>query len=343
LLTTVIAFVFVLGLLVIVHELGHFATARMVGMGVREFGVGFGPKLGSKKYGDTVYSIGIVPLGGFVKIAGMDPDEEQDEKSYGSKPIWARMLVIAAGSLMNFVLPVLLFFIVILGAGIDQPSEAPILGNVFANKPAAVAGLLPGDRILTVDGQKMNVWMDFVNIIRTNANKEVVITYERAGSVGTIKVVPEYDAKAGRGVIGVMPQINKYKPGPFEAIGLAFKQTFTVGAAVVGGLVQMIVGQAPADVAGPIGVAQMTGEVAKMGFLPLLQFAAFLSINLGFINLLPVPVLDGGHLVTLAVEAIRGKPLGRDKLQLIQMIGFILLMGLMLLATFKDILRLNLF
>lgn len=342
-LQTIIAFVFVLGLLVIVHELGHFATARMVGMGVREFGVGFGPKLASKRYGDTVYSLGVVPLGGFVKIAGMDPDEEQEADSYGNKPIWARMLVIAAGSLMNFVLPVLLFFIVLVSAGVDQPSEAPILGKVFADKPAAMAGLAPGDRILTVNGQKMDVWMDFVNAIRVNANKEVVISYERAGKVGTLKVVPEFDAKAGRGVIGVMPVINKYQPGPGEALGMAFKQTFAVGATVFGGLIQMISGQAPADVAGPIGVAQMTGEVAKMGFIPLLQFAAFLSINLGFINLLPVPVLDGGHLVTLAVEAVRGKPLGRDKLQLIQMIGFALLMGLMLLATFKDIIRLNLF
>lgn len=343
LLTTIIAFVFVLGLLVIVHELGHFATARAVGMGVREFGIGFGPKLASKRFGDTVYSLGIVPLGGFVKIAGMDPDEEQDETSFGSKPIWARMLVIAAGSLMNFVLPVLLFFLVLMGAGVDQPSEAPVIGNVFAGKPAAVAGLAPGDKILTVDGKPVAVWMDIVNAIRVSANREVAITYERAGSAGSLKLVPEFDPKTNRGVIGVMPQINKYMPGPGEAIGLAFKQTFAVGAAVLGGLVQMITGQAPADVAGPIGVAQMTGEVAKMGFLPLLQFAAFLSINLGLINLLPVPVLDGGHLMTLVVEAVRGKPLSREKLQLIQMIGFALLMGLMLLATFKDIIRLNLF
>lgn len=338
--TTIVATIFVLGLLVIFHEIGHFVTARLTGMRVREFGVGFGPTLVSKKHGETVYSLNLVPLGGFVKIAGMDPDEEQDEKSYSAKPIWARMLVIAAGSIMNFILPVFLFLIVLLGAGIDQASDQPIIGKVFADKPAIHAGLAAGDRIQAVDGQKIDNWMQFVNVIRTSPNKELTVAYERGGASRTTVVVPEYEAKSGRGVIGVMPEVINYKPGPGEAFTTAVKQTATITAAIFTGLVQMITGQAPADVAGPIGVAQMTGQVAQMGFLPLLQFAAFLSINLGLINLLPVPVLDGGHIVTLAVEAIRGKPLSRSKMQFIQAVGFALLMTLLLLATFKDITRL---
>ncbi len=337
--TTIVATIFVLGLLVLVHEIGHFVTARLTGMGVREFGIGFGPSLVSKRFGETVYSLNLIPLGGFVKIAGMDPDEEQNEKSYGSKSIPARMLVIAAGSLMNFLLPVLLFFIVLLGSGVDQVSDKPVIGALMADRPAAKAGFLPGDRIMTVNGGKIDTWMDFVQVIRVNAGKQLIIVYDRGGTTRETAIVPEFDAKANRGIIGVTPVVTKYQPGPGEAFSLAVKQTAVVTATIFTGLVQMIIGQAPADVAGPIGVAQMTGQVAQMGFLPLLQFAAFLSINLGLINLLPVPVLDGGHLMTLAVEAVRGKPLSRNNLQIIQTIGFALLMTLLLLATFKDITR----
>ncbi len=337
--TTIVATIFVIGLLVLVHEFGHFVTARLTGMGVREFGIGFGPSLVSKRFGETVYTLNVVPLGGYVKIAGMDPDEVQTPESYGSKPIWARMIVIAAGSLMNFVLPVLLFFIVLVGAGVDTASDQPVLGTIMADRPAARAGFVAGDRILSVDGAKINTWMDFVQVIRVSADKQVTIAYERNGIARTATVVPEYDTKTNRGVIGVMPQITNYRPGPGQAFAMSVKQTATVTATIFTGLLQMITGQAPADVAGPIGVAQITGQVAQMGFLPLLQFAAFLSINLGLINLLPVPVLDGGHLVTLAFEAVRGRPLSRNSMQIIQTIGFALLMTLMLLATFKDITR----
>ncbi len=342
--STVIATIFVFGLLILFHELGHFITAKSVGMRVDEFAIGFGPKLISKKIGETTYSIRIIPLGGFNKIAGMDPDEQQDERSFSAKPIWARMLVIVAGSVMNFILPILLLFIVFVSAGIDKPSNQPIIGNVFPDKPAAVAGLLPGDRITTVNGAPVESWRQFVTIIQTSANTNLTISFSRAGEANkTATLTPEYDEKGKRGVIGVIPQIDKYQPGILESISLAIKQTVTVAQAMVVGIGEMITGKAAADVAGPIGVAQMAGEVAQLGIIPLLQFAAFLSINLGLINLLPVPVLDGGHVVTLAVEGIRGKPLSNSQMQFIQMIGLALLMLLFVVATFKDISRLNLF
>lgn len=341
--TTVIATIFVIGLLVLFHELGHFVTAKLLGMRVHEFAIGFGPKLISRRSGETLYSLRIIPLGGFNKIAGMDPDEEQDEYSFNRKPIWARMLVIFAGSFMNFVLPVMLFIMVFLTAGIDKPSDQAVLGTILADKPAAQSGLAAGDRILSIDGATVNNWTEFVGTIRNSANKKLTITYERGGNVATTSVVPEFDAQANRGVIGVMPEVVNYRPGFGEAFALSVKQTYMIAATMLAGIIQMVTGQAPADVAGPIGVAQMAGQVAQLGFIPLLQFAAFLSINLGLLNLLPVPVLDGGHLVTLAVEAVRGKPLSRDKMQFIQMIGFALLLMLMVLATFKDITRLKLF
>jgi len=343
LLTTVAATIFVFGLLVLVHELGHFFTAKMVGMRVDEFGIGFGPKIVSYRHGETLYSLGMIPLGGFNKIAGMDPEEKQDEQSFYAKAIPARMLVIAAGSVMNFVLPILLFMIIFLSSGIDTPSSQPIVGNVFPDKPAAQAGLVVGDRIISVNENEITSWQEFVKIIQVNANNKLTLGYEHQGKLQTAIVIPEYDEKANRGIIGIMPQLDKYHPGVIEAVGLSFKQTYMVASNMVVGIAQMITGKVAAEVAGPIGVAQMAGEVAQLGLMPLLQFAAFLSINLGLINLLPVPVLDGGHLVTLAVEGIRGKPLKPNQMQFIQMIGFALLIMLFLVATFKDISRLKLF
>lgn len=341
--TTIIATIFVIGLLVFFHELGHFITAKAVGMKVHEFALGFGPKLLSKQGGETLYSLRVIPLGGFNKIAGMDPDEEQDEFSFNAKPIWARMLVIVAGPLMNFFLPILLFVIIFLGAGIDTPSDAAVIGTVLQDRPAARVGLAAGDRVLSVNDIQIDSWRQFVSIIQVSAGKQLVLAYDRDNQKGSVTITPEFDPKANRGIIGVVPLIVNYRPGPLEAVSLACQQVYAIGTSMLSGIGQMITGRAPADVAGPIGVAQMAGQVAQMGILPLLQFSAFLSINLGLINLLPVPVLDGGHIVTLAVEAVRRKPLSPQKMQYIQMIGFTLLMLLLLLATFKDITRLKLF
>ena len=342
-LTTVAATIFVFGLLVLVHELGHFFTAKMVGMRVDEFGIGFGPKIVSYKQGETLYSFGLIPLGGFNKIAGMDPEEEQDEHSFYAKSIPARMLVIVAGSVMNFVLPILLFMIIFLSSGVDTPSTQSIIGNVFADKPAAQAGLMVGDRIISVNDNDITSWQDFVKFIQVNANNKLTLRYERQGKVQIATVIPEFDEKANRGIVGIMPVLDKYHPGVVESVGLSIKQTYMIASNMMVGIAQMITGKVAAEVSGPIGVAQMAGEVAQLGLMPLLQFAAFLSINLGLINLLPVPVLDGGHIVTLAVEGLRGKPLQPKQMQFIQMIGFALLMMLFLVATFKDISRSKLF
>lgn len=341
--TTLIATIFVFGLLVLFHEFGHFITAKMVGMRVDEFAIGFGPKLISFRRGETLYSLRIIPLGGFNKIAGMDPDEEQDERSYNAKPILARMLVILAGSFMNFVLPVLIFIIIFISSGITSPSNEPILGEVIAHKSAAQAGLIAGDRIIGIDEKSIDSWREFVEVVQTSGGKVLKVHFERDGQMRDTSMIPEYDEASKRALIGVVSSVDTYRPGILESVGLAFKNTGLIIVKMIEGLTQMFTGKASADLAGPIGVAQMAGEVAQMGFAPLLQFAAFLSINLGIINLLPVPALDGGHFVTLILEAFRGKPLGPKSLQYAQMIGFVLLMGLMLFATFKDIIRLNLF
>lgn len=340
---TIVATIFVFGLLIFVHELGHFVTAKLVGMRVHEFAIGFGPKIFSRQRGETMYSLRLIPLGGFNKIAGMDPDEEQDEKSFNAKPIWARMLVIVAGSAMNFILPVFLFLIVFSGYGIDMPSDKPIIGAILSDKPAAVAGLNAGDRITAINGAPINSWRELVSVIQTNPGKPITIEVDRRGLLQTFSLVPEYDQRSNRGIIGITPEIINYKPSPGEGLKLAVNQTYAVASSMLVGIGQMLTGKIAPDVSGPIGVAQMAGQMAQTGIIPLLQFAAFLSINLGLINLLPVPVLDGGHIVTLAVEGLRGKPLNRNSLQFVQMIGFALLMMLLVLATYKDLSRLKLF
>jgi regulator of sigma E protease len=281
-------------------------------------------------------------LGGFNKIAGMDLDEEQDEYSFNSKPIWARMLVIFAGSAMNFVLPIILFIIIFLGAGIDKPSDEAIIGSLITGKPAAQAGLASGDRVIAINGNSIDSWHQFVNIVRTSSD-QINLTYERNGQTNTVAITPEYDPTEKRNLIGVVPVIINYRPGPGEAVIIAFQQTYAIGSSLLISIGQMITGQTSADLAGPVGVAKMAGEVAQLGIFPLLQFAAVLSINLGLANLLPVPALDGGHIVTLALEAVRGKPLSPNKMHFIQMVGFSLIMILILFVTFKDITRLKLF
>jgi len=339
LLLTIVATIFVIGLLVFFHEFGHFATAKATGMGVHEFAIGFGPKLISKKYGDTVYSLRIIPLGGFNKIAGMDPDEEQNEYSFNAKPIWARMLVIFAGSFMNFVLPVLLLYLVLLTSGMDIPSNQAVVGTVIAGQPAAKAGLSSGDRITAINGVKVETWTEMVNAIRQSGDQALEINYERDSKSGAATVVPEYNEGSNVKMIGVAPVVNHYQPNPWDAAGIAVKQTYLWAAAIIGGFHDMFIGKAPAEVAGPLGVAKIVGEVAQIGFIPLLKLAAFLSINIGMLNLLPVPALDGGHIVTLAVEAIRRKPLSPEKQQFVQMIGLALLVMLFVFATFKDVTR----
>lgn len=341
--TTLVATIFVFGLLVLFHELGHFITAKMVGMRVEEFAIGFGPKLISYQKGETLYSIRIIPLGGFNKIAGMDPDEEKDERAYSEKPIWARMIVILAGSTMNFVLPVLIFLGIFLSVGINTPSPEPVFGEVIAGKAAAQAGLMTGDRILKVDDKDIATWKDFVSVVQVSDGKVLKVQYEREGNIAMTSLIPAYDEQSKRAIIGVLSKNDNYRPGAIEAVGLAFKNTVAISIAMVDGLVQMVAGKIDAELAGPIGVAQMAGEVAQMGIIPLLQFAAFLSINLGIINLLPIPALDGGHFVTLVIEGVRGKPLSPELVQKAQMFGFMLLLALMVFATSKDLIRANWF
>ena len=336
---TILAAIFVFGVLVTVHEFGHFITAKMTGMRVDEFAIGFGPKIYQQKDGETLYSLRAIPLGGYNKIAGMDPDDPVEPNAFNSKPIPARMLVILAGALMNFILPIILFSGIFMVEGRLQLVNEPVLGTVVDEMAAARAGLKAGDRIVTIDGKNVETWTDVVLNLRKAGTEEVTLTAERNGVLQTYKMTPMFDKDAGRPLIGVSPKFSKESLGFFGSIKEGFIYTKNIGLSMVSGLYRIVSGNAPADVAGPIGVAQMAGQVAEKGLLPLMNFVAFLSINLGVINLLPLPALDGGHFVLLLLEALRGKPLGGKAMTNIQMVGVALILALTVFSTFKGITR----
>ena len=337
---TIAAAVFVFGLLVLVHELGHFATAKLTGMRVDEFAIGFGPKLVSFVHGETTYSLRAVPLGGFNDIAGMDPsDNEAGDRGYCEKSVGARMIVILAGSVMNFILPVILFFGIFFFAGVSTPNPEPVLGTVMADKPAAEAGLKEGDRVISLDGNSIDSWNDFVNGVKDNTGDAIEVAVQRGDETFTTTMTPVYDSSAKKAMVGVMSSVNTRHPGIIESAQLSVQKTVGIILMMLDALYKILLELSGAELAGPIGVAQMAGEVAQMGFVPLLNFAAFLSLNLGIVNLFPIPALDGGHFAGLCVEAVRGKPMGPKAMEYMQKVGIALLLLLMVLATKNDIVR----
>ena len=340
-LITIAATIFVLGLLVLVHELGHFITAKLAGMRVDEFAIGFGPKLFSIKRGETVYSIRAVPLGGFNDIAGMNPeDNDAGERGYCERPVGHRMVVILAGVFMNFLLPIFLFFGIFFFSGVSTPNPEPVLGTVMAGKPAYEAGLRDEDKVIAIDGKAIATWTEFTEAVQASEEgAPLAMTVQRGAEELKFEVAPTYDKSSKRNVVGVMNALEHKDVGLVDAAVMAVQKTGYLMYMMVDGLYRLLLELSGKDLAGPIGVAHMAGEVAQMGIVPLLNFTAFLSINLGLVNLFPIPALDGGHFITLCIEAVRGKPLSPKALYYMQSVGVGLLILLMLFATANDLMR----
>ena len=339
---TIAAAVFVFGMLVLVHEFGHFITAKMTGMRVDEFAIGFGPKLISRKYGETIYSLRAIPLGGFNDIAGMDPaTNPAGERGFCEKPVLSRMVVILAGATMNFILPIILFFAIYLTIGVAQPSNEPVIGDVIAGMSAEKEGLKANDRILSVNGQAVTTWTEFNDKLKNmEEGQHVLLKYQRGDQVGEVTLTPKYVKQEKRAFVGVQSSIIYESKTLPESFTLAVEHTKKITVAMIEGIISLFKEPDQTEnLAGPIGIIQMSGQVAERGFIPLLNFAALLSINLGIVNLLPVPVLDGGHFVNLFIEAVRGKPLGEKAIAYTQRIGIALLLMLMIFATKNDIVR----
>lgn len=418
--TSIISIIVVFGALIFFHELGHLLLAKRAGILCREFAIGFGPKLFSFERNETVYTIRLLPLGGFVRMAGEDPElidiktghdvgvvvnqqglveklitnhkkdypearvinvskidlvhelviegyTHEDEKlsfkvhpqakivnnhqetqiapwdrQFGSKSVGKRALAIFAGPLANFLLAIALFFAFALYNGL--PGEDAIIGEVIAESAAEQAGLQAGDQVVAVDQKEIKGWSDFQVIISAHPEQEVTLSVLRDGQKQEIQVTPmsrEAQTMEGElvyeGFIGVGPLTER---SLIASIQYGFTRTYEVIALIFKSLGMLITGTFTIDdLAGPVGIFQITGQAAQAGLAVLLQFSAFLSINLGIMNLLPIPALDGGRLIFLGLEALRGKPIDPQKESIVHFIGFALLMLLILVVTWNDIQR----
>ncbi len=336
---TLLACIFVFGILVSVHEFGHFITAKLTGMRVDEFAIGFGPKLFSHQGKETLYSLRAIPLGGYNKIYGMEPGEECDDRGFNSKTVPRRMLVILAGSMMNFILPMVIFSGLFMFSGVDMPVKEPVFGEVLQEYPAAKAGMLAGDKVLQVNGKPVATWEELRAGIMAADGKDIPILVDRGGEEKTFHMTAVTNPETGKPFIGVVAALHKVQLGPVDSVKLAVRATVNMVQRMYAALYHIFTGNSSAELAGPVGVAKMTGQVAQQGIAMLLQFTAMLSLNLAIINLLPLPALDGGHFVLLLWEGITGRKLGKKVLLNIQTAGVIMILTITILATFHDLTR----
>lgn len=334
--STIIASIFIFGLLIFVHELGHFLAARKAGVKVLEFALGFGKELIGWEKDGTRYTLRLFPLGGFCRLLGEDSEEQEQEGNFQHKSVPARFAVIAAGPLMNFALAILLFSMMyFIFLGVPQQHTTRI-GEVLSDSRAEEVGLQTGDLILSVNGENVQDWPDVVTRINANPDREILLQIQRNGQKQAISVIPE--DQNGRGIIGITPEYKKFSF--FPSIYWGFSYTWFFIKLIFVSFYQMITGVIPADVAGPVGIVAVVGEVMQTGFSNLISLAAIISINLGIINLLPIPALDGSRLLFLSLEGIRGKPIDPQKEGFIHFIGFAMLIMLMIFISFQDIFRL---
>ncbi len=352
----ILPFIAILGLLVFVHELGHFIAAKRSGIKVEKFSLGFPPNIISKKIGETEYCIGIIPLGGYVKMKGDIPDFADDETEpvgepdeFMSAPVWKRAMVIAAGPAMNFVAAYFLFAIMIWAWGnpLARPNSTE-LGSVGPDTPAYHGGLVEGDRVISVDGLFVGDFEEMAALIKARPEQDVVIKYRRGDidNLTTIKTL-RYDYTDTLGVertegrIGVDPVFDFHATDFLTAVKEGAGATVFISAVTLDFLWKLVSRQESVkNLGGPIMIADQAGKALRRGLPYLVNLAAFLSVNLGILNILPIPVLDGGHLVFLGVEAFRRKPIPFKKRLFWQQIGMGLLLLLMVFVTYNDILRL---
>jgi regulator of sigma E protease len=339
----------VLGVLIFIHELGHFLVAKRAGVSVLKFSLGFGPKIAGFTRGGTEYLLSAIPLGGYVKMLGEDPKEEVAdlERSFSAKPIGWRSLIILAGPGSNFLLAIAIFWVVFM---VGVPTLTTKVGEVMEGFPAREAGLLRGDRIVAVEGQPIEKWEALAKQIHQSPGRPVRLTVEREGQRFDLAVAPKatkqknlFGEEQEIGLLGIAPaeEFLTERTNPITAFGKAVYKTYDLSVLILITFGKLLQGVVPAKtIGGPLLVAQMAGEQASLGVLNLLVFTALLSINLAILNLLPIPILDGGHLFFALIEAARGKPVSLKKREMAQQVGLVLLVALMIFAFYNDIFRL---
>lgn len=348
--TNLFAFIIVLGVLIFVHELGHFLVARFFGVGVEKFSLGFGPRVFGKKIGITDYRVSAIPLGGYVKMVGEEPDSTIDPKdipiSFTHKHVFKRILIVAAGPFFNFLLAAVIFFVMFQIYGI--PVLKPSIGSVIDGKPAQKAGIMKGDLIVAIDGTRVEQWEDMAQLIALSDGRQIEVTVKREESQFNVMIVPELKIDKVFGVeiksyiIGIVSGSDGFvkKLNPFQAFPASITETFKWTKRTVIGIARLVKGtESVKTIGGPILIAQMAGHYAKQGVASLSWFVAIISITLAIINFIPIPVLDGGHLLFFFLEAIIGRPVGVKVREVAQQAGMFLLIMLMIFVFYNDITR----
>lgn len=331
---TLVGSIIVFMLVVLLHELGHFTVAKAVGIKVNEFSIGMGPKLFQKTKGETKYSLRILPIGGYVAMEG-EEEESKDPRSFGNANVYSRMAVVVAGAFMNLVLAVLAFFLVAILVG--KPLNTNKIGNVIPNSPAYESGIMKNDRILDINGKKIE---DFKSIIATvnSSEDKLMITIDRNGEI----ISKEVSAinENGKKYIGINPETEI---SISYAISNGFIRTFEVISDVFNTLQQLLTKNVGVDMlAGPVGVISFIGQATSMGIVYLLHILGLISANLAVINMLPIPALDGGKFLFLIIEAIRKKKISEKLETNLSLISLTLLLALMFYVTiFGDLARIN--
>ncbi len=350
--TTLWSFLLVLSALIFFHELGHFLVARFFGIRVLKFSIGFGPRVWGFVRNGTDYCISAIPLGGFVKMLGELPTEEVSKEdipySFSHRPVRQRALVVAAGPIANFLMAQIIFFFILLFYG--NPIVLPEIGKVNPGSPAQEAGIRAGDVFLEVNGKKVKSWQDVSKTIKASKGSMIKLKLKRGERIIEVEVKPRFQElknifgeKVRVPLIGVTAagKIKIERLNPFVAVFKSFQKTWELTWLTLEGFIKIIERVIPVStLGGPIMIAQMAGEQAQQGLLNLFYFMAVLSINLAILNLLPIPVLDGGHLFFFAIETIKGSPLTVRQMQVAQQIGIFILGSLMLLVFYNDIARL---
>ncbi len=358
---TIISAIILLGVLIFVHELGHFLFAKLMGVKVLKFSLGFGKKLIAKKYGETEYQIAAFPLGGYVKMFGEESGEEMRltgdteeepatkedlKRAFSAQPVWKRFLIVLAGPAFN------IFFASVIFAALFMqgvPVLLPEVGEVMKDTPAQAAGLLEGDRIAEIDGVEIEAWGEMTSIIHQSPGKELHLKISRGDSTFDVSITPEkrtveniFSEEKEVGLIGITPSGAVFYESypPHRSLVLGVQRTVEISALTVVAIVKLVQRIIPAEtIGGPIMIVQMAGERASEGLMNFFMFMAVISINLGIVNLLPIPILDGGHLVFLGYETAFRKPPGEKAVAVAQRVGLVLIMMLMAFALYNDILR----
>jgi regulator of sigma E protease len=352
---TIIVFIVMIAVLVLVHEFGHFIAAKKAGMKVEEFGFGFPPRIFGVRKGETIYSINWIPLGGFVRIVGEDNTEKSDPRSFVNKTFWQRFITLVAGVLMNVLLAWVLFSI---GGAIGIPSayspgdqipahttlqtQGITITEVEPGTPADQDHLQPGDVIQSVDGKTFADSNNMVTYLQTQEGKNVIFVLKREGQTVTQSVYSRPNPPANEGSIGIgVSDVGLLHYAWYAAPLFGIQQTWYTAESTVVGFYDLIrAGQGLSGLGGPVKIAQLTNQVTKLGLVYIIQFAAYLSVNLAILNIIPFPALDGGRVLFLIIEKVRRKPNSQNVEGMVNTVGFFVLLALIAVITFHDVLGL---